>query len=157
MTLPSNGEAIKGRLTHRCVSCGAAAPQRQLPALSRARSSWMTPNTITPSIWPKQRTLRQLPPPEFFATTPPERPAGARFHHQRTSLGSQRPDGPPRNKLARRGPLPAADREPLAKPELVRNFHDKALRSLPGKRAAKIAAPTLALPDARASRFSPRC
>ena len=38
----------------------------------------------------------------------------------------------------------------LAKPELLaRKFHDNAVRSLPGERAAEIAARTLALPDAQ--------
>ena len=37
----------------------------------------------------------------------------------------------------------------LAKPELASKFHDNALRSLPEKRAAEVAARTLALPDAQ--------
>ena len=37
----------------------------------------------------------------------------------------------------------------LLKPELVRKFTTKAVRSLPEKRAAEIAARTLALPDAQ--------
>ena len=37
----------------------------------------------------------------------------------------------------------------LAKPELARNFHDNAVRSLPEERAAELAARTLALPDAQ--------
>jgi hypothetical protein len=37
----------------------------------------------------------------------------------------------------------------LAKPELARKFHDNAVRSLPEERAAELAAPTLALPDAQ--------
>ena len=38
---------------------------------------------------------------------------------------------------------------PLSDEELVRKFHDNAVRSLPEERAAEIAARTLALPDAQ--------
>src|ERR1700674_4559203 len=44
---------------------------------------------------------------------------------------------------------PGALGDSLAKPELAGKFHDKAVRSLPGGRAAEIAARTLALPDAQ--------
>jgi hypothetical protein len=43
----------------------------------------------------------------------------------------------------------AANRQPLSDEELARKFHDNAVRSLPGERAAEIAARTLALPDAQ--------
>ena len=48
---------------------------------------------------------------------------------------------------AAREPGPLGDS--LAKPELARKFHDNAVRFLPEERGAKIAARTLALPDAQ--------
>ena len=44
---------------------------------------------------------------------------------------------------------PGALGDSLAKPELARKFHDNAVKSLRRKRAAEIAARTLALPDAQ--------